>query len=83
MKVMRSRLLTWVVIIFLIGFSLPGVDNAAHFGGLAAGFVLGKLFADREPLAGAEWQRAQALGWLAGIIVLASFAMMLKQFVKI
>ena len=83
MKVMRSRLLTWVVIIFLIGFSLPGVDNAAHFGGLAAGFVLGKLFADREPLAGAEWQRAQALGWLAGLIVVGSFAMMLKQFVKI
>ena len=83
MKALRSRLLTWVVITFLIGFTLPGVDNAAHSGGLAAGFVLGKVFADREPFSGAERKRAQALGWLAGLVVLASFVMMLKQFMKV
>jgi rhomboid protease GluP len=78
MKQMRSRLISWVVTIFLIGFMFQSLrtDNAAHFGGLAAGFLLGKLSADRQPLPGSERTRAYLLGWLAGIVVIASFVMM-------
>jgi len=57
-----------------------GIDNAAHFGGLAAGFLLGKLLADREPMNAQELKRAYALAWLAGAVVVASFAMMLFHF---
>jgi len=57
-----------------------GIDNAAHFGGLAAGFLLGKLLADREPMNAREFKRAYALAWLAGAVVVASFAMMLLHF---
>jgi rhomboid protease GluP len=57
-----------------------GIDNAAHFGGLAAGFLLGKLLADREPMNAPEFKRAYALAWLAGAVVVASFAMMLLHF---
>ena len=57
-----------------------GIDNAAHFGGLAAGFLLGKLLADREPINAREFKRAYALAWLAGAVVVASFAMMLLHF---
>src|ERR1700737_1422683 len=49
MQQLRSRLISWVVSIFVFGFLMRGVDNWAHAGGLAAGFALGKLFADREP----------------------------------
>lgn len=79
MKELRSRLIRWVLMIFVIGFMIHA-DNYAHFGGLASGFAIGKLFADREPINPREKQRAYALGWLAGIVVLASFAAMLLHF---
>jgi hypothetical protein len=69
-----------VVSIFVFGFLMSGIDNWAHFGGLAAGFGLGKVFADREPMNPAELTRAQALGWSAAIVLLASFAFMILHF---
>src|SRR2546423_11125474 len=38
-------------ILFAIGF-FPGIriDNTAHLAGMASGFVLGKIFADRQPM---------------------------------
>lgn len=82
MKEMRSRLISWVVTIFAIGFLFRGLrtDNWAHFGGLAAGFLLGKIFADRLPSPGPERTQAYALGWLAGLVVIASFVVMLLHF---
>ena len=82
MKEMRSRLISWVVTIFLIGLVFRGLqtDNMAHLGGLAAGFVLGKIFPDRQPMAGPDRTRAYALGWVAGLVMLASFAMMVLHY---
>ncbi len=57
-----------------------GIDNWAHGGGLASGFVLGKIFADRQPMNEREKQIANALGWLAGLVVVASFAFMLLHY---
>ena len=78
---LRSRLVTSVVILFVIGF-FPGIriDNWAHGAGLAAGFVLGKIFPDRQPMNPRERQIANALGWLAGIAVIASFALMILHY---
>jgi hypothetical protein len=52
------------------------MDNYAHGAGLAAGFVLGKIFVDRQPMNSGERRRAYALGWLAGLAVVASFVLM-------
>jgi rhomboid protease GluP len=81
MRELRSRLISSVVILFAIGF-FPGIriDNWAHGAGLAAGFVLGKIFADRQPMNARERQVANALGWLAGIAVIASFALMILHY---
>jgi len=81
MREIRSRLITSLVFLFAIGIlGGIGIDNWAHGGGLAAGFVLGKIFVDREPANNVEKQRAQILGWLAGLAVIASFVMMLLHF---
>jgi len=44
-----GQLVIWAGINIYIGFTVPMIDNAAHLGGLAAGFVLGLLLRGREP----------------------------------
>lgn len=80
MQAQRNRLIFWIVIIFAQGL-LPGlnVDNWAHFGGLAAGFALGRIFADRQPERGQETTRAYLLGWIAAAVLLLSFGLMILQ----
>ena len=80
MRELRSRLISSVVILFVLGFMGMGIDNWAHGGGLASGFVLGKIFADRQPMNEREKQIANALGWLAGLVVIASFAFMILHY---
>jgi rhomboid protease GluP len=76
---LRGRLISWVVTIFAIGLFLGGLrtDNWAHFGGLTAGFLLGRFFADREPMNSRERNVAYALGWSALAFVVACFVMMI------
>lgn len=80
MRELRSRLISWIGFLFLFGFVMSGVDNYAHAGGLAAGFALGKLSADRQPINPREKQMAQLLGWLAGIVVIASVTLMFVHY---
>jgi len=81
MRDLRSRLISSLGFLLLLGF-MPGVniDNWAHAGGLAAGFVLGKIFVDREPVNNTEKFRAQVLGWIAGLTIVASFVLMILHF---
>jgi len=80
MRDLRARLISSVAILFLLGFSGVGIDNYAHGGGLALGFVLGKFFVDRKPLNNKEVRTAYALGWVAGIVVIVSFVLMFMHF---
>jgi len=81
MRDLRSRLISSVVILFVLGFShLMAMDNYAHGAGLAAGFVLGKILADRQPMNSGERRTAYALGWLAGLVVVACFVLMLIHY---
>jgi rhomboid protease GluP len=82
MKEMRSRMISWVVTIFAMGLLFTGLrtDNWAHAGGLAAGYVLGKIFTDRQPMPGPERTRAYAMGWAAGIAVVVSFVLMFLHY---
>jgi hypothetical protein len=41
----------------LIGFSLAGIDNAAHIGGLVAGAILGLLLVPQGVTLGSFWSR--------------------------
>jgi rhomboid protease GluP len=80
MRELRSRLISSVAILFVLGFAGVGIDNWAHGGGLAAGFLLGKLFADHKPVTAADRRTAYALGWLAGVVVIVSFVLMFLHY---
>lgn len=80
MRMIRTQMLRWLVYIFVLGIFFRA-DHAAHAGGLAAGYLLGLVFEDREPLSGPERKRAYLLGWLAGLVVVGSFAaVMVRRF---
>jgi membrane associated rhomboid family serine protease len=80
MRDLRSRLISSVAILFMLGFSGMGLDNTAHFTGLVVGFGIGKLFADRPPMNMSERRRADAMGWLAGAAIAASFVLMVMHY---
>ncbi|MGB6667767.1 MAG: rhomboid family intramembrane serine protease, partial [Candidatus Acidiferrum sp.] len=81
MRELRSRIITSLVILFAIGFTgFMAMDNWAHGGGLAAGFLLGKIFADRPPATANERRRAYGLGWLAALAIAASFVLMIMHY---
>jgi len=42
-RAQRNSTLAFIAYAVVFGFVVPGIDNAAHFGGLAAGFALGWL----------------------------------------
>jgi rhomboid protease GluP len=83
MRMLRSQLLYWLAYIAVMGILMPGIDNFAHIGGFASGFLLGKIMADRQPADPIERRRANALGWTAGVAVLASFAFMLFNYFQL
>jgi len=81
-QALRSALIRWLVYIAVLGFMFSGTDNAAHLGGLAAGYLLGRVMIDRVPADVIERRRADMLGWIAGIAVAASFAFMIMSFLQ-
>jgi len=75
MRMMRGQLIRWLIYLAIWGFLVPGIDNYAHAGGLATGFILGKIIADRQPATPQERRLAYAMGWAAALAIVASFAL--------
>ncbi len=72
LKPMRSGALAFVVYNTLFGLSMPGIDTAAHLGGLASGFVCGLLLTAVAPARPGD--RAVASGFVRRAGVLAVLA---------
>ncbi len=83
MQQLRSNLFRWLIYIGAFGLLVPGIDNAAHLGGLAAGFLLGRVTPDRQPANVAERHRAYALAWSTAGLVVLCFALMLRQYFRV
>jgi rhomboid protease GluP len=75
MQMLRRQIITWLIYIAIFGLFFHGIDNYAHAGGFVAGFLLGKIMADRAPVSAEERKRAHFLGWASALLVVASFAM--------
>lgn len=84
MRMLRQQLIRWLIYIAIFGFLASGmVDNYAHFGGLATGFLLGKIMMDRPPMSPEERKKAYAMGWAATLLVAASLAMVIYTNVRV
>jgi rhomboid protease GluP len=81
MQMIRGQLIRWIIYITILGFFFRA-DHAAHFGGLAAGFLLGRVMEDGEPATPEARKRAYLLAWLAAGLVIASFAAMLLRYFR-
>ena len=81
-QALRSSLIRWVIYIGILGFIASGTDNAAHFGGLAAGYLLGRMMVDRQPADASERQRAYLMGWAAGIAIFVCFGFMVMNYLQ-
>jgi membrane associated rhomboid family serine protease len=78
-KALQGQLVFWTLINLAFGFSSSGIDNYAHIGGLAVGFLLGRILDSRPPMSAAESKSAGILGWASAAVVLASIAWMAKD----
>ena len=80
-KEYRSQLWRWVMYIAIFGIFFA-VDNAAHFGGLAAGLALGYLVPEGEPATRSSENLWNGLAVLSVLIVAGSFVLMALQLNK-
>ena len=77
MQMLREQVWRWIIYLAIWGFLFPGIDNMAHLGGGITGFILASMMMDRAPADSSERKRANALGWLTAVAVLASFVLMI------
>lgn len=80
-RLLRSTM-GFIVINIVFGFSVEGISNSAHLGGLASGFVLGAVFA--RPL-DAERQKRQTVpkvlaGVTLGVVMLATWIALVPKY---
>ena len=57
----------------IVGFTMPGIDNACHFGGLVSGLILGALIARLAPFTETAWQRLSVLAVVAIAVAAGGF----------
>jgi rhomboid protease GluP len=48
-SIVRAQAWSWAMPAFLFGFLMPGIDNYAHAGGFAGGYVAGRLLDPLKP----------------------------------
>jgi rhomboid protease GluP len=81
-QMIRSSLIRWLLYIGVFGLMVPGIDNYAHAGGLAAGFLIGRIAMDRPPADMIERRNANIIAWATGIVVAVCFGFMLYYLIE-
>ncbi len=46
---MRGQAINWAITLFVLGLIMPGVDNFAHAGGFAGGYLMSRVLDPLKP----------------------------------
>jgi rhomboid protease GluP len=71
-SVVRGQALTWAFILFIFGLIMPGVDNYAHAGGFAGGYLAGLLLDPLKP------ERVNHMAIALGCLLLSVLSILLS-----
>jgi rhomboid protease GluP len=73
----RNRYIQWMLMIVVMGFIISGIDNAAHIGGFAGGFVVAYIAGSRGHARGDDmvWK---TLAWVSLAVTGYAFFRMLQ-----
>jgi membrane associated rhomboid family serine protease len=74
-EAVRNMFVRWAVYMLLFGLIVPGIDNAAHIGGLVSGIAFGALVPDLPELSQTGIQMWKLLRSVAVLVVLFGFIM--------
>jgi rhomboid protease GluP len=74
-SLMTRQLWTWALVMGFMGFLMPGVDNLAHVGGFAGGYLAASLYRTKVGRPDGSGSTLLALGLL--LLTLAGFALSL------
>lgn len=74
-EAVRNMFVRWAVYMLAFGLLIPGIDNAAHIGGLLAGIAFGALVSDMPSVTQSSIQAWKLLRALAFLVVLFGFLM--------
>lgn len=71
---LRKDIMFFIVVNVAFGLAVPGIDNAAHLGGLLGGFLMGLLMSqplDSDTRARRPWRNLMAAGAAIAVIMMA------------
>ena len=82
-KAYRAMLIRWFLYILVLGLLIPGVDNAAHLGGIATGVALGYVVPQGEPESRIGENLWNLLALVSVLIIAVSFVVMALHYSRI
>jgi rhomboid protease GluP len=67
-----SQAWSWAILVFVFGFIMPGIDNYAHAGGFAGGYLAGMLLDPLKP------ERIKHMFWAVICLVLSVLSILVS-----
>ena len=68
-SVMTQQLWQWAIILGVFGFVMPGINNWAHGGGFAAGWIAAQLMSLDDDRQDSSWVLLASLGLIVLTVV--------------